>query len=388
MTKTHIDFLVLWQSLVVPPYRTVWRELNKLPGWRTTMIAPTHFREGGMQDLACAANDPRNPQLIVLPAKRWHTQAVFFKGLGSVLRTWLGLSGNIKVFLCFAEPYAFTALFGWLALLFARFYSPRGRRKPLFLLFAFQNIYKSFPIPIRLTQTLMFRVCDAIFVPGDEHEKVLRLHGYTGPVIRFPMWVDAALFYSEPKASETKIKVGYAGSLLPEKGITQVLDAFIETPEILVECSFGIVGGGQSKYEVVAKIDQMSALGIEASFIGSIPAEKMPEFYRSLDILIVPSLTTPHWKEQFGRVIIEAMACGCLVIGSDSGEIPHVINDSRRIFAEGNMSELRKIFADALMDVRQNRNELRSSLSDNAIQKYADFNVAKVVEANLASITG
>ena len=42
------------------------------------------------------------------------------------------------------------------------------------------------------------------------------------------------------------------------------------------------------------------------------------------------------WKEQFGHVIIEAMACKVPVIGSDSGEIPHVIGDAGLIFPEGN----------------------------------------------------
>ena len=42
----------------------------------------------------------------------------------------------------------------------------------------------------------------------------------------------------------------------------------------------------------------------------------------------MPSRTLPNWKEQFGRVIIEAMACGVPVVGSDSGAIPDVIGDA------------------------------------------------------------
>jgi glycosyltransferase involved in cell wall biosynthesis len=43
------------------------------------------------------------------------------------------------------------------------------------------------------------------------------------------------------------------------------------------------------------------------------------------DVVVVPSRTVPRWKEQFGRVIIEALAGGVPVIGSDSGEIPVLI---------------------------------------------------------------
>ena len=56
---------------------------------------------------------------------------------------------------------------------------------------------------------------------------------------------------------------------------------------------------------------------------------------RRFDVLVGPSLTTPRWKEQFGRMLVEAMACGVPVIGSDSGEIPHVIGDAGIVVPEG-----------------------------------------------------
>ena len=66
----------------------------------------------------------------------------------------------------------------------------------------------------------------------------------------------------------------------------------------------------------------------------------MPAFYRNLDVFILPSRTMSNWKEQFGRVLVEAMACGVPVIGSDSGEIPHVIGDAGVIFPEGDVRAL------------------------------------------------
>lgn len=50
---------------------------------------------------------------------------------------------------------------------------------------------------------------------------------------------------------------------------------------------------------------------------------------------MLPSLTTPRWKEQFGHVLIEAMACGVPVIGSSSGAIPEVIGDAGLVVPEG-----------------------------------------------------
>jgi glycosyltransferase involved in cell wall biosynthesis len=59
-----------------------------------------------------------------------------------------------------------------------------------------------------------------------------------------------------------------------------------------------------------------------------------------MDCLVLPSRTTKKWKEQFGRVLIEAMACEVPVIGSDSGEIPNVIGESGLIFKEGDVDDL------------------------------------------------
>jgi glycosyltransferase involved in cell wall biosynthesis len=53
------------------------------------------------------------------------------------------------------------------------------------------------------------------------------------------------------------------------------------------------------------------------------------------DALVLPSLTTPRWKEQFGRVLPEAMACGVPVIGSTSGNIPAMIGDAGIVVPEG-----------------------------------------------------
>ena len=76
----------------------------------------------------------------------------------------------------------------------------------------------------------------------------------------------------------------------------------------------------------------------------------MPDVYPDFDMLVLPSLTRPNWKEQFGRVLIEAMACGVPVIGSDSGEIPNVIGDAGLIFPEGNIPALRDSIAGLLVD--------------------------------------
>jgi glycosyltransferase involved in cell wall biosynthesis len=71
-----------------------------------------------------------------------------------------------------------------------------------------------------------------------------------------------------------------------------------------------------------------------------VPSEEMPTQFAQMDCLVLPSRTRPNWKEQFGRVLIEAMACGVPVIGADSGEIPNVIGAAGWLFPEGNAAAL------------------------------------------------
>ena len=66
----------------------------------------------------------------------------------------------------------------------------------------------------------------------------------------------------------------------------------------------------------------------------------MPAFYQMLDVFVLPSRTMPNWKEQFGRVLIEAMACAVPVVGSSSGEIPQVIGAAGLVFPEGDLGAL------------------------------------------------
>jgi glycosyltransferase involved in cell wall biosynthesis len=68
--------------------------------------------------------------------------------------------------------------------------------------------------------------------------------------------------------------------------------------------------------------------------------ESLVRFLNCMDVLAVPSLTTPTWKEQYGRIIAEAMACGVTVVGSDSGAIPEVIESAGIVVPENSSDDL------------------------------------------------
>jgi glycosyltransferase involved in cell wall biosynthesis len=85
-------------------------------------------------------------------------------------------------------------------------------------------------------------------------------------------------------------------------------------------------------------------------FIEAVPHLDVPSYLHRADVLVLPSITTPSWKEQFGRVLVEAMACGIPVIGSDSGAIPEVIGGAGLVFKEGGSTDLANKISDLFSD--------------------------------------
>ena len=129
-------------------------------------------------------------------------------------------------------------------------------------------------------------------------------------------WTDAALV------------VGFLGRFVPEKGIDTLLNA-LRTSRANWRALF--VGGGpmQPAIEALAREHQGRVL-----VANGVTHDEVPQWLNSMTILCAPSVTTTSWREQFGRMLIEAMACGVPVLASSSGEMPHVVGDAGIVLPE------------------------------------------------------
>ena len=103
-----------------------------------------------------------------------------------------------------------------------------------------------------------------------------------------------------------------------------------------------LVGAGPEESSIRQYVTKLS-LQDRVEFISPQSREKLAKWYSSFDVLVLPSHTDYFWKEQYGRVLVEAMACGTPVAGSQSGAIPIVIGNEERCFPEGNIAAMRTI---------------------------------------------
>lgn len=132
--------------------------------------------------------------------------------------------------------------------------------------------------------------------------------------------------------------IGFVGRFVEEKGLLDLVEAAGRLRQ-LSKRRICLLLTGKGGLESKLRAD-CARLDIKLILLSGRRYHEMAEVMNVLDVLVLPSQSKRFWKEQFGRVLIEAMACGVPVIGSDSGEIPNVIGEAGLTFHECNRQEL------------------------------------------------
>ncbi|MCC7103520.1 MAG: glycosyltransferase family 4 protein [Chloroflexi bacterium] len=226
------------------------------------------------------------------------------------------------------------------------------------LFFTWQNLYRLYPPPFHWVERDVFRTARYAIAGNQEAAEVLRAKGYLGPLAVIPQFgVDPTAFAPAPVRdgpTSRPFTIGYVGRLVEEKGMFDLLDAAggLEGAWQLRLVGHGPLAGPLAERAV--------ALGFGERLVvrPAVPSGEVPALLRELDVLVLPSRTRPNWKEQFGRVLVEAMASGIPVVGSSSGEIPNVVGPAGLVFPEGDTAVLRATLAEL-----QSSSALRAELS-------------------------
>ncbi|WP_143046411.1 glycosyltransferase [Trichormus sp. NMC-1] len=206
--------------------------------------------------------------------------------------------------------------------------------KPL-AIFGWENINRQLSLPRRWISQFVLNTARLVLPGNHDGAEIIRRWGYTGLLEVMPqMGVDPEFFVSrQQKAGNRLFHIGFLGRLTHSKGIDLIFTAAHQLREQGFNFRVLICGSGESE----AKLRQVSQEQGVADWViwqGAVRHEQAPEVISEFDVLVLPSRTTPEWKEQFGHVLIEAMAMKVPVIGSNSGEIPNVIGREDLVFAE------------------------------------------------------
>lgn len=217
-----------------------------------------------------------------------------------------------------------------------------------------QNISRHLPPPFEQFRKYTLRHADFLVGRSREAVQVARAKGFNGPACTVPNAVDTALFRpldrrqcrEELGWNPNMFIAGYVGRLVERKGLVDLVSAVkLCAPQIAV----AFIGAGPM-HTWLQEQALLPALAGRVLCVPSRPLNELASVMNALDVLVLPSRTVSSWKEQFGRVIIEANACGVPVIGSDSGAIPEVVEQSGIVYSEGNVREL----AEAITRMQQN----------------------------------
>ena len=329
-------------SAVVDSWRERERALRRR-GHDVTLVSATRWREGGRE----VALVPRPGEAVLAARTLGHHPALF---LYDPRPLWAQLGEPLDVIDVHEEPFALATaevlLLRWL----------RRQRAP-YVLYTAQNLDKRFPLPFRWMERVALRGARGISACNAEAARIAQRKGFRGRACAIDLGTDLSTFTPStggdspegraPDAADQArgAVVGYAGRLDPAKGV----DVLVRAAAIESTLRVRIAGDGPERKALEALGDRLG-IGDRVQFLGPLAPEALPDFYRALDALAVPSRTTASWVEQFGRVALEAMACGIPVVVSDSGALPGAVDGAALVVPEGDPAALATALQQATSD--------------------------------------
>jgi glycosyltransferase involved in cell wall biosynthesis len=212
-----------------------------------------------------------------------------------------------------------------------------------------QNIIKQYPPPFSWIEQYAIARADGIAGIGDTvieaWQNKLASKSIQKPLVTIPLGVDLDLFQPNPHAKDfisnrcnwvetASPVIGYMGRFTPEKGLSLLLKALERLSMLKVPWRVLMIGKGPMENELRKWAESYPD---RVRIFTDVSHDAVPNYLNAMDMLVAPSQTLPNWREQQGRMLIEAMACNVPVIASDSGEIPNVVGAAGTIVSESDL---------------------------------------------------
>jgi glycosyltransferase involved in cell wall biosynthesis/GT2 family glycosyltransferase len=310
-------------SAAVDDWRGRERALRAL-GVDVTLLSARRSHEGA----GLVALTPRDGERVTGVATLGTHPAVFLYDPRPI---WRALGERVDVIDIHEEPFALATAE---VLLLRRL---RGNRAPV-VLYTAQNLRKRYPIPFRWFERWALHSASGISACNREAADIVAAKGFAGRARVIPLGIDPLRFHPAAapavRAAAGPV-VGFIGRLVPEKGVEVLLEALQHDDGLRAR----FAGTGPLASTLLQRAAEIG-VGDRVELVGSVPPEAVVEFYRSVDVIAVPSLSTPRWTEQFGRVAVEAMACGVPVVASNAGALPDVVAGAGIVVPEADANAL------------------------------------------------
>jgi len=358
---------------------------NLEPGIEVTVVVPQRWKPGGVQNQIIETQFCQEGSFKVVPISNFSQNNQGLLTFGTDI---------IKVLHEF-RPQIIQVEQGSKSLAYAQLIllNKLLNLKAKNIFFTWWNLPYQLKWPASVLEDCNLQHTDGIIAGNLDGAKILHQQGYAGAIEVMPqLGVDETLFYRTSKDADlsrkfgiqpTDFVVGYVGRFVEEKGLLTLAAALAGLKKH--PWKWLLVGQGKLRSQIAEKSLEWG-ISDKIIWVESVSHEDVPPYINLMDCLVLPSqtsykfktLTTVGWKEQFGHVLIEAMACKIPVIGSDCGEIPHVIGDAGLIFPEGNAEKLRECL-DELME----RPELAADLGDRGYNRVMNNYTNKALAEQL-----
>ena len=308
--------------------------LAALPGLEVHVLGPEHWIENGREVIWQPPVDATyHPHLGKVFGKDYYARVGYYAGLSRAI-----FRSQPHLIQLLEEPWSVCA---WQTVTLASLIVPGVK----ILFYTWENIYRDWTYPSRASS--LYRLIDrqlheasaGAVCASEEAKQVLLAKRYDRPIRIIPYGIPSFFFDTPPVPRDEAhpFTIGYIGRLMEMKGTDLLLRALVELPEARLL----LVGSGVEERFRALAMEWGVAERIE--WHPPVPEHQVPSFLQRMDVFVLPSRTTPGWKEQLGRAAIEAMALSVPVIGSNSGAIPEVIGDAGFIFAEDSLPGLVEI---------------------------------------------
>ncbi len=320
--------LMISKALVAGTSQRKLEELAKFPGVELTLVTPEYWRSDDGSKQVLERLYTNGYRMIAMPmALNGNFHLHYYPHLSKFMR-----EVSPEIVHIDEEPYNL-ATFQAMRLAL--------KQKAHALFFTWQNLHRNYLPPFRQIELYNYRHASVALAGNRDARDVLIHKGFRGPIYIIPQFGFDTEIYRRSQKRPARIAgapfiLGYLGRLVENKGLPLLLGALANLPDY---CRVVFIGNGPMKSELETLAVHLGVTQ-RVTFKPGLPTYEVPKELQQMDVLVLPSLTRPNWKEQFGRVLAEAMACETPVIGSSSGEIPYVIGDSGLVFAEGNAQEL------------------------------------------------